>query len=68
MFQGFGYNDTQIKANMLRMEEMRAEAERLRPIDYSAEPPEPRRRPRFSIRLPRLTVVRRLTPTGPASA
>jgi len=67
MFQGFGLNDTQIQANMLRMDDMRADAERRRPIDYSAEPTE-RRQLRFSVRLPRFTLVRRLTPTGTASA
>jgi hypothetical protein len=67
MFQGFGLNDTQIKANMLRMDDMRADAERRRPIDYSAEPHE-RRQLRLTVRLPRLTLVRRLTPTGTASA
>jgi len=67
MFQGFGLNDTQIQANMLRMDDMRADAERRRPIDHSAEPTE-RRQLRFSVRLPRFTLVRRLTPTGTASA
>ena len=67
MFQGFGLNDTQIQANMLRMDDMRADAERRRPIDYSAEPTE-RRQLRFSVRLPRFTLVRRLTPTGTAPA
>jgi len=67
MFQGFGLNDTQIQAKMLRMDDMRADAERRRPIDYTAEPTE-RRQLRFSVRLPRFTLVRRLTPTGTASA
>jgi len=67
MFQGFGFNDTQIQANMLRMDDMRADAERRRPIDYTAEPPV-RRQLRISVRLPRFTLVRRLTPTGTASA